>query len=428
MNIAKRNKYGFSVTSGKQDDSCFIGRDYEIRKIHDMFDRLENCVLRADRQHGKTALAHKAIDRYKKEHSSIRLDLSKVDTLSQARNRIIASFVDKILGNSPTINAIIKVTTSTIDTILSKLKGKFKVGDIELALQEHAETDNVISSIVSFIEGLEIIDAVAQAQDKKMIIFLDEVHELIKLTVNEYDNFANKFRALLSESSNLVFIIAGSELKLLREMTTLENRRYLADFTNISVDGIDKCDFSIHLQSACKERGIYLEDMVPSLCSYLTGGIASNLAIFGSKIIDIHRGASEPISINDVIKIAQEYISDNEEELEERKYALTSIDTDGILYSMIASNKYNSLEEDEKMQYDNVLDELVKIGFIIENNDQYFIENPLLLIYCNHKTTAARKRYFNNIIKQGDVNLALLEINIYLPNSREKLLIDNKLT
>ncbi len=174
------------------------------------------------------------------------------------------------------------IFTSIKKNMPIEIKGKLKIKDIEIAFKESTNKIN----IELLVNALETIDLLSESKDKKTIIFIDEIQMLVKLSGDDYQEFSKQFRAVVNKLRYTTIIIAGSELRIIDQMMTKESSKFLVRLNNLPLKGISESDFCAHLAEACKSRKIYLEDNVGELCVKLSGGIASTLAYYGTRIID----------------------------------------------------------------------------------------------------------------------------------------------
>ena len=405
-------KKGFSIQSGKQEDENFFGREDEIKVLHECFKNGIHCLLKADRQHGKTALANKALERYKEKHISLNIDLNLMGSFNGLRNKMIREFIESSIGKNKYFKTFATMTDTIKDLVSLRLGSKVKIGTLEIELQDE-RNNTVKEGIESFIRSINVIDVISIAQSKKTIIFFDEVQKLIKLSGDSYSYFAEQFRAIIQQTENIVFFIAGSELSIIQKMVTKGNSRFLSEFKNIDLRGIKKECFGSHLQEACRERNIHIKDDCVNIIVPITGGIASNLSYMGNKIIDIKSSTvTMPIEQSKVMKIIFDCITYNETEYKEKKILLNKID-DGKgakAYFLILFGEYENCSNIE--DYDQSIEELLALSFIFINlKGSYTVEDPLFSVYYKTANKVKRKRNLKKILDSSTKEGVLLLFN-----------------
>lgn len=409
LDIITCEEKSFSTQPGAQDDKYFFGRKNEINSLHFLFENSNHCALRAIRQYGKTALAHKALDRYKERNdvTVITIDLTSSNSVSRLGEKIMNSYINENTGKNKLFKSGKELILNSLSSLIDSLNIKVKIPGIEATFGNLENNVNSGEEIEAFVNRLSLIDLFSKIKDKKTIIFIDEIQEIIDIAGESYGSFAKKFRSVLGELDYTTVIIAGSELSIIDSMIQRGNKNFFASLTKFSVSSIMELEFKEHLEKACDAKEVYIElDIVAALCSKLTNGIASNLAFFGNKILSAQNSAIKPIGIDSIIEIAFECIDFQEPEYSNRRDILENIDAGFVVYKSIDQSLYESLDEETKEAYDDVVDKLKNRMYIYSHkDDEVKIEDPLFSLYLFTKSSTAR----NRLLKKITASPALIE-------------------
>ncbi len=187
---------------------AFLGRQQEITILKSNINAGHHTLLIAPRRYGKTSLALNVLKKLKIPNVEINFFLA---VTAKAVERKIITGVEELL----------KKITSKPETLLRNMQNFFKKADKRWAFSfkeislEFApdKNDDPASNILTI---LQLAEHILSKQERKAVLFLDEVQEFESLA--EGKAIEGAIREFAQKSKYLIFIFSGSNRRLLKRM------------------------------------------------------------------------------------------------------------------------------------------------------------------------------------------------------------------
>ncbi len=389
----------FRHSSGPLDDDYFYGRDDEIAMLHNNINIRQHTALIGQRQFGKTALIHKAIERHSDKPLKAHIDLTRKATLHEAAKVMIDSFMVDNFG----IKRFLIMASMDLSSMLKSMLGGFaivkkvKLLEFELELKEIsvlASDTSGAKSIDLFVSALEFIDAVAQRLEKKVVIFIDEFQRIKQFPEVKSNDVLWPMRSAIQNSTSSTLIIAGSKPTVVKEIISSPDSAFLHSFVITDITGVKEVDFCNHFTEVCATYGVSdipnITHFIYSVCS----GMPSYLSLFGRKLFDAVK-RKRKLETDMYFKALEDMFTDItgtlrlfEEKISEIPHAL-------IVYKAIFAGENAKSEamtysgtSDANIQT-NTINKMIDNGFILRaERGVYYVVDTALGYYMAEITTA----------------------------------------
>jgi len=190
---------------------AFIGRDEEARWLQRNIEANVHTLLLAPRRYGKSSLVLHVLE--KNKTAFLELDLQLCRSAKSVEKKILRG-VENIIASA------VKDKENILQTAKAFFKGSRKEwkiglkGFVELSI-EPDRYDDVAENILT---ALQFLDAALAKEDKKAIIYMDEVQEIIRLELSS--EIQGAIRHFAQKTSRVVFVFSGSNRRMLRHMFT----------------------------------------------------------------------------------------------------------------------------------------------------------------------------------------------------------------
>ena len=284
-------KKDFRHTSGNMEDKFFYGRKDEINTLHVNIDIRQHTALIGQRQFGKTALVFKAVSRHKDKPLLAHIDLTRKATLLEAAKIFIDSFMSENFGLK---RFVIMARTNPSDLFKKMLNSvnivkKIKFDKFELEINEISSLASVndgSKSVDLFVSVVELIDAIAEEVDKKVVVFIDEFQRLVDLPEAKNSDVMWPLRSAIQDSKNITLIVAGSKPTVVKKIISEPDSAFLHSFIIENIYGINEDDFLSHFKEVCDTYLVHDLKEVTKFIYNICGGIPSYLSLFGRKLFD----------------------------------------------------------------------------------------------------------------------------------------------
>lgn len=204
-----------------------IGRRSEVATLRlQLAEGLHQFVVGPRRQ-GKTTVCLAAIEQLRRQRSYVvRADLFAIPTLE----RFAEILVDQVWANrSPGRRAAYSVgragrAAATVAGTAATVRLRADLGeDVELAFNP---TVGRRSPRQFFEHALRLLQRIAEHDDKKVVLFLDEFQELgaVRHPYGDPDEIMNLMRSVLQVSPAVTCLFAGSVQHMMRDLLAVEHR------------------------------------------------------------------------------------------------------------------------------------------------------------------------------------------------------------
>lgn len=217
----------------------FIGR----RKLVDELDAVlaigQSVVLIAPRRYGKTSIALEILADFRKKNYFV----AEIDVFDISDKRHLAEkIIESCLNNNPvSITRYWKKLKQGALNVLSMLQFKPSDDEMELVLQlgmPKIDEEKVLD------EALDFPERFSARYKKTMILFIDEFQEIIKIGGTQ---LLKKMRSKFQRHSNVVYIFAGSQESLMKDLFQLKQHAFYRFGRLFEVGGIDNKDFTPYI-------------------------------------------------------------------------------------------------------------------------------------------------------------------------------------
>lgn len=281
----------FRHASGRLEDNYFYGRVDEIGMLHNNINMRQHTALIGQRQFGKTALVHKAIERHVSSPLKAHVDLTRKSTLHEAAQSMLNEFMQENFG----IKRFLVLAQVDFGTLLknafSFMGGvkKMKLKDFEVELKEisllAADSTNT-KSIDLFVSAVEFIDNVATKLEKKAVLFIDEFQRIAQFPEMKTKDVLWPLRSAIQDCKSTTLIVAGSKPSVLRDLITTPESAFFNSFMIYDVHGIEAKDFYDHFSQVCQTYGVTDIPQTTQFVFKIFNGMPSYLSLFGRKLFD----------------------------------------------------------------------------------------------------------------------------------------------
>ncbi len=240
-------------------ESTFCNRDIERQLLINYISQNEHTVIVAPRRYGKTSLAKRAMKESK-------LTFGQVDFFCVVYEedvcRKIAKGVTEITGQLVTLTA---KTINFLESVFKSASIGFNAGVFEIKAS-FAIDINPIEQVVDLLEGLEKI---AAEKKKKVILFMDEFQDILKL--ERPTQLQAAIRTVAQHSEYVTYIFSGSSRLMLEKIFDDKNQPLFMMCQKMLLGRINKEHFKKHIQKACNANwNLYLADEIIDLILDLT--------------------------------------------------------------------------------------------------------------------------------------------------------------
>jgi AAA+ ATPase superfamily predicted ATPase len=203
------NQYESHFPLGIAKGKAFIGREEEVSWLHKNILAGIHTLLLAPRRYGKSSLVLHALEKSHLHH--VEIDLQLCRSAKSVEKKIIRG-VEKIITES--IKEKEKILR-TAKTFFKKNNKQWKIGlrgFIELTI-EPDRYDDVAENILTV---LQFLDTALAEENKKSVIFIDEMQEVSHIELSA--EIQGAVRHFAQKATQIVFIFSGSNRRMLKEM------------------------------------------------------------------------------------------------------------------------------------------------------------------------------------------------------------------
>lgn len=281
----------FRHASGRLEDNYFYGRGDEIALLHNNINMRQHTALIGLRQFGKTALAHKAIEKHISTPLKAHVDLTRKATLHEAAQAMLNEFMQENFGIKRFLVMAQVDFGGLLKNAFSFIGGvkKMKLKDFEVELKEisilAADSSNA-KSIDLFVSAVEFIDNVATKLEKKAVLFIDEFQRIAQFPEVKTKDVLWPLRSAIQDCKSTTLIVAGSKPSVLRDLITTPESAFFNSFMIYDIHGIKSDDFYDHFKQVCSTYGVADIPQATQFAFKVFNGMPSYLSLFGRKLFD----------------------------------------------------------------------------------------------------------------------------------------------
>ncbi len=247
----------FPLSIAKGEDFC--NRKAEKERITHNVNNIIHTLLVSPRRYGKTSLALKILQEAELTYAYI--DFFMALTPEKIVTRIIN-------GINPTISKLLPKTKRAIRQIedfFKSLRVGLQLGQANMEFSLTPINQDGAKTIWDLFEGL---DQLAQKENKKVIVFMDEFQDIIHTSL--CDDIEAAIRHVAQKTSNLIFIFSGSSRHLLSKIFDDKSRPLYKLCDRINLERISRKHYEQFIQTAAKHKwqGALANDVLEQIFSY----------------------------------------------------------------------------------------------------------------------------------------------------------------
>jgi uncharacterized protein len=209
--------------------SQMVGRSDDVREIATALENGTHLIVAGPRRTGKTSVCEAALTRAKGRGSYVaQVDLFRISDAAELAEAIAVAAI----ANRSAWHRLVRRARLAGRTALSAaqasaaLKMKTELGDgVELALSPGLAARDPERALDT---ALELPERVAQADSKRMILFIDEFQEVAseRKPYGDPDAVTKRMRAIFQRSDSVSYLFAGSVEHLMRDLFAPEKRAF----------------------------------------------------------------------------------------------------------------------------------------------------------------------------------------------------------
>lgn len=221
----------------------FCDRDSERAALRKNIEKGQHSVVVAPRRYGKTSLVHKVL-------LDMKVDYAEADLFCVVYTQGVCERIAH--GVSQLVRKMVPFTKKAVQLLSDCFKNAnvvVKAGGFELKLEFSKTKFDPAAEIADIFTGLEKL---AVKQNKRVVIFLDEFQDLLR--VDEANVIQAAIRSVAQTTQHLCFIFSGSSRYLLKKIFDDRNQPLYMLCQTIMLKRISSADFKNHLEIAAKKR------------------------------------------------------------------------------------------------------------------------------------------------------------------------------
>lgn len=233
---------------------AFIGRKEEAAWLSQNINGHVHTLIIAPRRYGKSSLAIQTLQKLK--HPFVEIDLQLCRSTKTLEQKILKAVEALLTEISPEKHKLI----SKIEKYFKKSKKRWDIGLKGLA-HVTIEPQTQDSPADNIVTALQLLDEIANQENKTCILFIDEVQEIIEL--DDGLLIQGALRHFAQKSQQVRFIFSGSNRRLLQHMFDDSKMPLYQLCDKITLNRIEHKDYEKYLQKvAGKTFGNKLEKTV----------------------------------------------------------------------------------------------------------------------------------------------------------------------
>ncbi|MCK4608272.1 MAG: hypothetical protein KAT71_02215 [Gammaproteobacteria bacterium] len=223
--------------------STFCNRVLEREHLKKNIAKGKHTVIVAPRRYGKTSLACQVL-------SEIEGTYAEIDLFCAVSAKSICDKIAK--GVSVLIRQILPFTEKTMHLLGACFKSSVisvVAGQLEIKVEFAKPAINPVDEMVNLLSGLEQI---AKKQKKRIVLFLDEFQDLLK--VDQSSEIQAAIRSVAQKAEYLMFIFSGSSRHMLKKIFDDRGQPLYMLCDKIDLKRIGADHFKAHIQKAAQKK------------------------------------------------------------------------------------------------------------------------------------------------------------------------------
>lgn len=365
-----------------------IGRESDFENLFQRSISGLNTVIATPRRMGKSSLANAVLEEISRDNNfyTVSLDLWGISNLEEFASELFLATIKNQNGGSQLVSKIKNRWHKMNSTEVSSL------GTITASEESISFTPTLLENPIELFEfSVKYLQILAKKDSKRIVLFLDEFQNFIEFD-DSSQTLQKKLRTLLQNSRNVTTIFAGS-IGTLMEETFSDSKAPLSSFGGtLSLSSIDSEDWNKGIQSRLEKADMTItSDAFSSLMNKTEGHPYATMLILQHSYLIASFKNQLLIDLNIIEKGFNAAISadrDKHRLIIERVRAFGGKVGPESVKTLKKISKKEAIFENvkpnspEKKNIQRSLDKLELTGFIINDNKEWKIINPLLDYYC----------------------------------------------
>jgi len=231
----------FTITTARGQAFCDRAGERDCLKKN--IEKGQHTVVVAPRRYGKTSLVRKVL-------TDMNVHYAEADLFCVVYTQGVCERLEQ--GISKVVRSMAPFTKRAIRWIsdcFKKANIVVKAGGFELKLDFSKPMFDPAAEIADMLNGLEKF---AVKQNKRVVVFLDEFQDLLR--VDEANAIQAAIRSVAQVAQNLCFVFSGSSRYMLKKIFDDRNQPLYMCCQTILLNRIPHSDFKSHLEIAAKKR------------------------------------------------------------------------------------------------------------------------------------------------------------------------------
>jgi uncharacterized protein len=212
-------------TDGPVAADRLIGRDSDVEEVGQALLGGVNVIVAAPRRTGKTSVCDAALARAQAEGAYIvALDLFGLSSTAELAEALVTRTIANRSGLAQVLAKARRGARLAAQSVALVTRMQGELGEeIEVAFTPHA-ADRDPDRYLDY--ALRLLQRVADADDKRLVLFIDEFQEIANPThpYGDPEAVAKRMRAILQRSNRVSTLLAGSLEHVMRGLFTARNR------------------------------------------------------------------------------------------------------------------------------------------------------------------------------------------------------------
>lgn len=237
--------------------SAIVDREEELKRLCDAMENGERLFLIGPRRFGKTSLlnaAQAALAR--KGVVVLQYDAEKFETTELLAQALLTGAVRVLAGAEERISsALLRQVKRFFGSLQPELS--YDVAEQTWAVSILAAKRKTVSDLPLLTDVLDGIDAMAAARRRRAAVVLDEFQQLV---ASGGITAERQLRAVVQTHRHLSYVFAGSQTRLLTDMTRQHGRPFYRMGSSVFLGPVPRPAFRAFLQRGFEDRGFEVEE------------------------------------------------------------------------------------------------------------------------------------------------------------------------
>jgi energy-coupling factor transporter ATP-binding protein EcfA2 len=252
----KHNPFRFGGDLGSDE---LVDRAEETAQVEATIRNGEKLFLIGPRRFGKTSILRAADEKLTRSGAIVlRLNAEAFPTVEMLVEKIVTAAAVRLKDR-------VEARIEKIGKFFSRLKPEFKYGgagqelSVSIGIDSSALENRPVKPLADALDGLEKL-ARTQPGSRPVGLILDEFQTVV---TRGGDNAEAQIRAAIQEHHRVGYVFAGSQTRLMTEMTMNHDRPFYRLGSNRFIGPLPKAEFSAHLLKQFRRSGFVVANDAP---------------------------------------------------------------------------------------------------------------------------------------------------------------------